>query len=176
VASELASYDLNIHGLEDRTYVYSVSSGDVFFGEFDQEIIKGGSVDAEIELIKNTHLLRLNFKIKARLKLECDRSLDIFEEDFSISESYVYKFGDHEEELSEEMSMITFGTPKINVAQHVFDFVFLAVPMRRIKPELRTEDGDEDKLFYEDPIEEETKNEQEIDPRWADLLKIKNKN
>jgi uncharacterized metal-binding protein YceD (DUF177 family) len=87
--------------------------------------------------------------------------------------------------------MITRDTPKINVAQFIYEFVLLGLPAKRIHPDHRTEmdeddyegegmyayiDGD----TFEDDAEEsestpEQKEEKSTDPRWELLKKLKNK-
>ncbi len=175
--NDLSIFDLNIHGLEEKTYEYSLELKDDFFLNYDQDIIKGGQADVKIVLEKTVNLLRLHFNIEAKIVLECDRSLELFTEDFSIAEKHIFKFGETNQEISDEMTMITFGTPRLNVADHVFEFIFLSVPAKKIHPDLRAQydEQDEESLFYEDKIEEEKKTEEKIDPRWADLLKLTNK-
>lgn len=177
VNREFSAFDINIHGLETKTYEYNFEGDDSFFSVFEQEIIEGGSFKARVILEKTSTLIRLNFEIDARLKLLCDRSLEVFEEDFKINEIHIYKFGHKTEEVSDEMDMIPFGTPKINVAELIFDFVLLQVPIKKLHPRFRDEAaGDEDGvMIYQDQEAEKEKESTETDPRWAALLNLKNK-
>lgn len=177
VKRDLSIFDLNIHGLEEKNYVYTVDVSDSFFKEFDQDIIKGGDAVVEIKLEKSSNLLRLNFHINANVLLECARSLDIFTENYICEGKHIYKFGEKAESLSEDLSVLSFGTPKVNVADHVFDFLFLSIPMKILHPRFRNEDNtDEDGvLVYKDKSYESEEKEPEPDPRWAGLLKLKNK-
>jgi uncharacterized protein len=177
--NDVSYFDLNIHGLEEKTYLFSLTLDTDFFLNFDQDIIKDGNAKIEIELIKSTNLIRLNFDIEAEVILECDRSLLLFPEKLTLNDSHIYKFGEREEEISDQMSMITFGTPKINVADHVFEYIFLNLPAKRIHPDYRNENESETELFYEDKTgdgQEQQDLNEKIDPRWADLLKLKIKN
>lgn len=174
---DLSIFDLNIHGLEEKTYEYTLMLEDDFFLNYEQDVIKGGQAEVKIVLEKSVNLLRLHFDIEAQVVLECDRSLELFKEPFTIAEKHIFKFGEANQEISDEMTMITFGTPKLNVADHVFEFIFLSIPAKRIHPDLRSQydNQDEDALFYEDKIADEEQKEEKIDPRWADLLKLTNK-
>jgi uncharacterized metal-binding protein YceD (DUF177 family) len=71
----------------------------------------------------------------------------------------------------------------LNVAQHVYDFINLAIPMKKIHPRFQEEEEDEDdeievKLIYSStPEEDELKEEDEqVDPRWNILKNLKNNN
>jgi uncharacterized protein len=172
---DLSIFDLNIHGLEEKTYEYSFEIDDSFFLNYEQDIIKAGRAQVHIVLVKSTNLLRLNFDIHTELTLECDRSLELYSESFKIEESHIFKFGDSNQEISDEMTMITFGSPKLNVADHIFEYIFLSIPVKKIHPDFRNKDEDEEALFYEDKIADQDEQEGKIDPRWADLFKLKNK-
>ncbi|MFN8430014.1 MAG: DUF177 domain-containing protein [Spirosomataceae bacterium] len=174
---EFSAFDINIHGLETKTYEYDFEGDDSFFSVFEQEIIEGGSFKAKVILDKTSTLIRLNFEIYARLKLLCDRSLETFEEDFKINEMHIFKFGHNTEEISDEMDVIPFGTPKINVAELIFDYVLLQVPIKKLHPRFRDEiSGDEEGvMIYQDQETEKESESKETDPRWAALLNLKDK-
>lgn len=173
---ELSKYDILIHGLEDKNHEYEFEGTDAFFGEFEQDIVEGGSFKVKVLLEKNATLIRLNLAITSRLRLQCDRSLEIFEEEFHSDEMHIFKFGSTAAEISEDLEVIPFGTHKINIADLLFDYILLQVPMKKLHPKFRTEDtSEEGTLVYRDP--EFTEEKEEIqDPRWAALINLKNKN
>lgn len=175
-------YKINIQGLDDKRHDFSFDGDDEFFACFeDQDIIDKGSFTSEVVLDKSATMLRAHFKIEADIALVCDRSLEEYTEHFSIDEHYIYKFGDRFEVVSEDMEIIPFGEAEINVSQNLFDYLCLAVPMKRIHPDYRDdEDNDLDLELDdlsdedEDPAEEEKSNDtEELDPRWAALKNFK---
>ncbi|MCP9770121.1 DUF177 domain-containing protein [Lacihabitans sp. LS3-19] len=172
----ISDFDINIHGLEDRTYEYQFEGSDSFFQLFEQDIIEGGNFKVNLALEKTSLLIRLKFNIDADLKLVCDRSLEEFVENFKIEEIHIYKFGEEAQEMSDEIEVLAFGTPKINVAELISDFILLSVPMKKLHPKYREEDDDyeDGKLIYIDPNIEIKENITDVDPRWAALFKLKN--
>jgi len=176
VKRELSKYDILIHGLEDKNHEYEFEGADAFFSEFEQDIVEGGSFRAKVLLEKSATLIRLNFSITSRLRLQCDRSLEIFEEEFHSDEMHIFKFGSTAAEMSEDLEVIPFGTPRINIASLLFDYILLQVPMKKLHPRFREEEGDEEgTMVYRDPGFKEEKEEIQ-DPRWAALINLKNKN
>ncbi len=178
----LSKYDIHIHGLEEKSYEYDFEGSDEFFREFEQDLIESGSFRVAVLLDKTISTIRLTIHITGTIKLICDRSLEEFDEPLSITEKYIYKYGDRREVISDEIEIIPFGTPKINISQHIFDFISLSVPMKKLHPRFRNETGNEEEdgiLIYSDQseVQDEEKNQQEesTDPRWAALLKLKNK-
>ncbi len=88
-----------------------------------------------------------------------------------------FKYGEEFKELSEEIIQIPFDTQKLNVAQYIYEFIGVQVPMKKLHPKFRKEEEDEDddtntKLIYKSDLleDEDTFN---TDPRWDALKKIK---
>uniref|UniRef100_UPI003B3A8B07 YceD family protein n=1 Tax=Spirosoma sp. TaxID=1899569 RepID=UPI003B3A8B07 len=108
---------------------------------------------------------------------ESDRSLDDYDEPVDTQQTMLLKFGDHNEELSDEIELIERSTATINVAHYIFEFISLSLPMKRLHPRFRDEDDADDeqngKVIYRSDPETTSEDEQpEIDPRWAALRKL----
>lgn len=182
---ELSKYNIDIYGLEDKQYDYDMESSDAFFQELDQDLIEHGHFKTHVVLNKSATMIQLNFHTQGVVTLICDRSLEPFEEPIDSNERIILKFGDHNEELTEEIEIINRNTTRINVARYLFDFIALSLPVKKIHPDLRsedeeTEDDDETEgvLVYSSESIEEAENEEEekIDPRWEALKKLKGSN
>ncbi len=174
----ISKFDINIHGLDYKSHEYTFEGDDSFFEEYEQDIIEHGTFKVNLVLEKNSTLLKLNFEIKANIELQCDRSLEYFIEEFNFNEKFIFKFGEKEEEINEEMAIIPFGTLKINVADIIFDYITVRVPMKKLLPKFReeTERSEDGVMVYIDKNASEEKEESQVDPRWEALLKIKNFN
>jgi uncharacterized metal-binding protein YceD (DUF177 family) len=181
---ELSKYNIDIYGLEDKQYDYDMESGDAFFEEMEQDLIEHGHFKTHVVLNKSATMIQLRFHTTGSVTLTCDRSLEPFEEPVDIDDRIILKFGDHNEELTEEIEMISRNTNRINVARYIFDFIALSLPVKKLHPSLRTE---EDEFDLEDDEEEgmlvytsgeteegdETEEEEKIDPRWEALKNLK---
>ncbi len=103
--------------------------------------------------------------------LECDRTLQLFQQPISGTYQLLFAPPGFVGKISEDWEEIRPFTPEereIDLTDVVRDTLLLALPMRRIAP------GAEDieiPLQFGAPSEEE-----EIDPRWAALLKLKQEN
>ncbi|WP_188770169.1 YceD family protein [Emticicia aquatilis] len=176
----LSKYDINIQGLEEKVHTFEFEGDDTFFGAFEQSFITKGNFKAIVRLNKNSALIQLDFDIRANVELTCDRSLELFDEEVQVEERYIYKFGDRYEEITDEIEMIPYGADTINIAQHIYDFIGISLPMKKLHPRFRDEDIDEDGLLvYTSEKEEQPTDEpkeQEIDPRWAALSKLRMNN
>ena len=173
---ELTKYNINLHGLEDKDHKYSFEGDDSFFEEFEQEIIEGGTFKIDVLLEKNTTFVRLNLDIESNLRLICDRSLEEYTEVFHTKRKYIFKYGNKNEEYDDEIEVITYGTPKINIATLIFEYILLQVPMKKLHPRFRDEEGEEGTMVYIDPKSKSENEEETQDPRWAALINLKNNN
>lgn len=176
---ELTQYDIDIYGLKDKQYIYDFESGNAFFEELEQDLISKGHFKTHLTLDKSSTMLLLNFDIVGQVELICDRSLEAFEEPIHLKERLIFKYSDHNEALSEEIELIRQDTPRVNIARHIFDFIALALPMKKLHPRFRNEtfdDDEEDLLIYQSTSDENNESEQQdtsADPRWEALKKLK---
>ena len=99
----LTQYDIDIYGLKEKQYVYDFESRSEFFEELEQELIENGHFKTHLTLDKSATMLILNFHIVGNVELVCDRSLETFEEPLDIQERLILKYGDHNEQLSDEI-------------------------------------------------------------------------
>lgn len=159
-----------------------------FFQNFeDNELVKEGQLNARVIMDKGPHLIDMSFQISGLVKLICDRSLEAFDQTLSFTEKIIYKYGLEEQEVDENIIMITRDTSIVNVAQLIYEFILLALPLKKIHPAHRNELDEEDyegegNYAYLDTAlqmneEDMTSDEigETIDPRWESLKKLKNK-
>jgi uncharacterized metal-binding protein YceD (DUF177 family) len=171
IVKDLIQYDIDIFGLPNKTHEYEFESGDAFFQELEQELIESGSFRAKLSLNKSETMIIVDFVIDGNVNLICDRSLEIFAEPINLKDRLIYKYGDHNEVLTDEIEVIRQGTAKLSLAAHVFEFIALSLPMKKLLPRFRNDDSEaEEILVYSSSQTEEPET---IDPRWAGLNKLK---
>ena len=179
---EHSRYNIDIYGLEDKSYEFDYELGSEFFEEMPQDLIQKGDFKVQLVLDKSSTMLQLRFTIQGSAELTCDRSLEVFDEPIDTEGKIILKFGDHEEEITEEISLINRNRTRINVARYIFELIALALPMKKIHPDLRGQykDGDDEadtEIFvYSSESQERDDSENEtgkVDPRWEALNKLK---
>lgn len=131
--------------------------------------------EVRLDFYKTEHFIQVEFTVTGLISMRCDRSLRKFTE--SVSGSYQVLFEpDSEEEIETEKGAVRQIPPDdlvIDVQKEVRDTVMLSLPVRKIHHDYRGEDGKpedfETRRYGTVPEGEET-----IDPRWAELKKLKN--
>ena len=173
----LRQYDIHIFKLSNSEHDYEFDISDSFFELFDSEYISKGQLKAFVTLQKSDSMIQMTFNIEGTIELTCDRSLDLFDHPLEIKRNMIYKFGEEEKELSEDVYVIHKDTQTMNIADILFEFIGLEVPMKKLHPRFVVEDNDEDfEMIYSSEEETEEQDEEEtIDPRWAALKDLNKK-
>ena len=182
------TFDIEVIKFKEGRHEFDFEIEDKFFQNFEEnELLERGNLTIRVIMNKGVNLIELTFEIKGTVQLTCDRSLEQFDHPLDITEKMIYKYGSEEQEIDENVYMITRDTPSINVAQLIYEFILLALPAKKIHPDYKNELDDEDDfdteggfVFLDEETEEsEDSNEDEepkpVDPRWEQLLKLKNK-
>ncbi len=173
---KLGDFVINIYNLENKRYTYDFQVDDRFFQFFEDSIIKVASGTVHIDLDKQESFICLNFHLQGEIELVCDRSLERYAEQVDTHQKLIYRYGDQEKELGIDCYMIPKGHQQLQLAQHIYEFFAIEVPMKKIHPKFREEDYLREELIYTTSGENKAKNEQEVDPRWKELLKLKENN
>jgi len=169
----LKNYDIDISKLNLGQHEFRFQIRDEFFELFDYSLINQGSLSALIKLEKKTSFISLVFEINGFVKLVCDRSLDVFDHNLTIQDELVLKYGDEAYEVSDEIEEIPYNTQQINIAKYLYEFISVSIPMKKLHPRYADEPTDNQIIYSSDDDDEE--NSSDIDPRWSELKKLKNK-
>ncbi|HSY60743.1 MAG TPA: DUF177 domain-containing protein [Cytophaga sp.] len=182
--NKLRAFDIEIvHIKEHVPHTYnSTLDASSFFTLFEDSIIQKGLLNVIVELEKTPLHIRTTISIKGNVELICDRSLDPFDFNIDSVNPLIFQFSEEEGEITDEIIGIKRETVKINVAQYIYEFINLEVPIKKLHPRFQnTDDQDENDsiLIYSTETEDEEKNdsptEDLIDPRWLALKSLKDK-
>jgi len=127
-------------------------------------------------LDKRETFLEAVFDIKGTVTLICDRSLEPFEYPVDSTKKIVFKYGDRDEEITDEIMIIHRDTATLELGQYMYEFIALAIPLKKLHPKYKDEVSEDDsagKIVYSSEDSTEHKNGEEIDPRWNILKKLK---
>jgi len=174
----LRTYDIHIYKLSNGDHEYEFEISDAFFELFDSELVRKGQLKALVVLQKSDSMIQMSFQIKGSVELSCDRSLDLFDFPLFVERDMIYKYGDEEKELSEDVHVILKDTQTLNIASILFEFIGLEIPMKKLHPRFEVDEDSEEEveMIYSSSEEDtEEQEEEQIDPRWA-ALKDLNKN
>ncbi|HMB41556.1 MAG TPA: DUF177 domain-containing protein [Balneolaceae bacterium] len=127
-----------------------------------------------VEFFRATQFIEVKFSFDVIVKMICDRSLKPFTK--NVNGSYQILFEpDPEDEYEEESSAvkrIPADDLTLDISKEVRDSIMLEIPVKKVHPDFIDDDGKivdfETQKFGDEPSDEER-----IDPRWAELKKLK---
>lgn len=172
----MKKYRVAFAGLKQGSHLFEYEIDRKFFDEFELSPIRTGAVDVKMELLKQEVLLILDFSIEGVVNVQCDRCLEEYEQHIKGSNRLIIKFGEESYEESDEIVVIDRDAQEIDVAQYIYEFINLLVPLKKVHPDDKEGNSlcnkEVLKKLKELSIEEESSKKEEIDPRWEALKKL----
>jgi uncharacterized protein len=174
----LKAFKVNIIGLSNKVHHFDFEFGDEFFAQYGTDIVSKGSFKADVTLDKHETFIEAIFKVQGEAMLVCDRSLDPFKHPVKFEKKILFKYGEKTEELSDEIIMIARDSDSLELGQYIYEFIVLAIPMKKLHPRYQNEndaESAEGKIIYSsgrDSFDADS-GDDEIDPRWEKLKKLK---
>lgn len=186
----LRDYNIAFKGLANGTHSFTYAIDKSFFSQIEDSLIEDGELTAEVVMTKSEQMLKLKFYISGTVKTTCDICLgevNYFIDD--CEEDIIVKFGETTEEIDETLFQLAHEENEISVAQWIYEFICTSLPVR-----ITHEDGECDQnmlkelqhyLVSDVNIKEsddqqesnsEDDNDEPIDPRWAALKGLRDKN
>jgi len=169
---EAAKLTFNVKDLPDGRSAQTVNLEPEDIELDDTVAFNGGSVD--VEFYKTDHFVEVKFNIAAKAELICDRSLQTFKKD--LTGSYYIFFDPNPVEESEtakgSVKQISAVDLSMDISKEVRDTMMLDIPIKKIHPDFLDSEGNP-KEFELQKFGNQASNENDIDPRWAALKKLK---
>ncbi len=164
---------INIAGLDLKAHHFSFSLGEAFLQQYGQGYLPKGDFSVEIVLDKHETFIEADIKIAGTAKLTCDRSLEVFDFPIDVEKRILFKYGDEDTELTDEIILINRERSSLDMGQLVYEFIGLSIPIKKLHPRFQDEDddGEEGKMIYTSSTEH--KDGDEVNPMWEKLKKLK---
>jgi len=131
-------YDIPLPGLKEGTHLYDYQITKDFFNHFESAFITDGNLKVVVEFIKQPNVCSFKFEINGHVMVECDRCLEPYNQTVNSSDTLLLKYSENEREEADVVYILP-NSVTFNLAQYIYEFICLAMPMRKVHPEL--EDG-----------------------------------
>ena len=168
----LDQYFVSFHGSKEGIHEFDFDVNPEFFEYFENPDFAGGKLKIKVILDRKPQILTLDFSITGYMQVFCDRCLEIFNYPVAIKEILFIKYGDHFEELDNNVIVIPREDKRINIAQYIYEFVILNMPVKKIHPD-NTDGPSTCNPDMLQKLKDLSKNKKvNTDPRWDNLRKI----
>ncbi len=173
-----SQYIIQFGGLPVGIHEFEFEVNNKFFKSVENSEVQKANLVVKAILTKQNNLLQLEFEINGTVGIECDRCLKDFDYPIESSEKLVVKFG-NPEESNDEILVINEGAAEFDVAHYIYEYIVLAIPVRKVPCEIDEEQFicDEETLKKLKSISSDSeKKEEPINPMWEQLNKLKKHN
>ncbi len=175
-------YNIPFKDLEQgKLHKFEFDVDNEFFKNYEFSEYKEGRVKVLVELMINPDNLVLDFYLSGEVRVVCDVCLDEFLHPLDYHTTLYVKLGtyntdwfDYDQEI-----VIDRSESVINIAKHIYDFINLALPIKKVHP--LDENGNPtcdpqmlQKLEELKPGHHQQESLEDIDPRWEQLKKLLN--
>lgn len=174
-------YKIQFGGLPIGIHEYEFEIKDTFFKDIEASEISKANIIVNAKLTKQNNLLTLNFNLTGTVGIACDRCLKDFDLEIESNENLVVKHG-NPNESTDDILVIPEGIDEFELKQYLYEYITLAVPIRKVPCEIDSElykcDAKTLKSLNAISTSVEKKEDVEMNnPMWEQLSKIKyNKN
>lgn len=173
------NYIIPFVGLKLGVHEFEFEITDTFFESFEYSIIQKGKVHVNLSLEKKETMMVGDFVLTGTVETECARCNDLMDVPINGTYRLIYQFG---EEPSDDETLVTVYPEQfeIDVKENILELITVSLPVRPVHEEGECNEEmisimSEYVLVSNDELEEseDAEDEEEVDPRWAELNKLK---
>lgn len=177
--SRLKDFEIKFAGLKLGKYQYDYQLDNEFFELFDYREFGQSRLRADVIMEKKNNSLEFNFKLSGTVEVPCDLTLELFDLPLDSNIDLVVKFGEIYDDSQDDILTIPSGDHSVNIAQYLYEMAVLALPLKKIHPDVSSGKKNPEileKLKNLSPENKDTEKEEnkETDPRWDKLKSLLN--
>jgi len=165
----LDHFSIPFIGLKVGLHQLKFEVDNAFFAEYENSLIKKGALTVTLDMDKRSHMTVLDFSLEGTVVTDCDRCMEDI--NLPIDGEYILhaKHSEVDMEDTDEVIYIHPKLPRLNVAQYIYEYIHLSIPM------IKTCESDPDANCNEEILsrfEEEADDdsgEEKSNPMWDAL-------
>ena len=172
-------YNIEFKGLSEGLHEFEFEVDNKFFEHFEGSLVNNGEIKIDVLLEKRSTFIKLSLEITGWVELVCDRCLESYHQNITNNAELFVKFGDEIFDENEDVIWVLPEEHFINLAQYIYEYVTLGIPLRHIHPK-NTNGKRECNPDMLKKIKEYKYSKSDLkeatDPRWNALKNLKNNN
>jgi uncharacterized metal-binding protein YceD (DUF177 family) len=170
---EMNMFTIPFIGLKEGKHQFEYQIDKKFFEAFQYDEFDDVDIKVDLSFVKKSTMLELEFQFNGNVTVSCDISNELFNQPISDEFKLIVKFGEEFNDDRDDILVIPHTEFQINIAQYIYESIILAVPSKRIHPNVI--DGSLKSEVIEKLKELEVKEIkiENIDPRWDKLKDLK---
>jgi uncharacterized metal-binding protein YceD (DUF177 family) len=172
----LKQFNIPFIGLKQGKHLFEYEIDNTFFEAFGFNEFNNSSLKIELDFDKKSSLFELDFKLSGNINIDCDISLEPYEQEIKGNLPLIVKFGPEYNDDNDEILIIPHEHYEINVSQIIYELIILSVPTKKVHPKVLDGTKDSEALNKLRELEikgnKSSNKEENIDPRWDKLKNL----
>ena len=174
--SNLKQYIIPFIGLKQGKHLFEYEIDNTFFDAYGFNEFNYSSLQLTLVFEKKTTFFELNFEVTGTVNVDCDTSLEPFNQKINGNLPLVIKFGQEYNDDNDEMIIIPHEYYELDVSQFIYELIILSVPTKKVHPKVLDGTMDSEALNKLRELEikknKSSSNEDITDPRWDKLKSL----
>lgn len=172
----LTKYSIPFAGMAKGNHRLQYDIDDTFFELFENSVIDKAKIHVDLDFLKAETVLTLTFHLTGTIRKTCDRCLEEFDIPVDSTQILLVRFGEPGVGETDDIIVIAHSDHHLDVAQHIYDYLSLAIPMRIVHPDDADGNATCNPEFLEKLSGSKTDEEDHpVDPRWEALKNLGNR-
>lgn len=167
------TYLIPLKNLDFGKHEFQLKIDNSFFTEIEDSEILGGTIIADLKIVKSEFSSKMNLVMNGKVDVLCDRCLSNLSYEIETEDDFIIKEGD--EYLEDENNIIYLPqNDDLDVSWIIYETLVLSLPVKRVHDE-----GDCDESMIDSINEfsvEDSDKQEKTDPRWDGLKQLLNNN
>ena len=173
---DLKKFNIQFVGLKEGSHLFEYEIDNTFFDAYGFNEFNNSSLQVTLVFEKKTTFFELNFEVNGTVNVDCDTSLEPFNQKINGNLPLVIKFGQEYNDDNDEMIIIPHEYYELDVSQFIYELIILSVPTKKVHPKVLDGTMDSEALNKLRELEikknKSTSNEDITDPRWDKLKSL----
>ena len=170
----LEPFKIDLNSLKEGETTFRLELDDEYFEAIEAPEVRRGKLLAEVTVVRRAAMFELLFNIEGSVVVPCDICLDDMDQPIDTEGRLVAKFG---EEYSEDDDLVTVSKDEgiLDVSWFIYETIVLNIPIKHVHAPGKCNREMMKALEAHSATRSDVEIEDAIDPRWSELLKIKEK-
>lgn len=169
---EVGGFLIGFEGLELGKHNYKFLIDDSFFKDLEYSEIQEGRIVVDAVLTKSSILMEMVLDFNGEVIVPCDLCGENLVHKIDFEESLVIKTGANQYQ-DDGLIILENGETEINISHYLYESISLSLPSKRAHKHIDGEPRCDEELLTIINSQKDADNNDEIDPRWAELKKLK---
>ncbi len=169
----LDTFKIDLKALKEGENTFEYSLNDAYFEAIEAPEVRKGDLCVSLSIMRTDDFFDLKFRTEGIVHVPCDLCLEDMEQPILTENQLAVKFG---ESYSEEDDLVTVPEDEgiLDVSWFIYEFIDLNIPIKHVHAPGKCNPAMIKMLEeHSDLRSSEVDAEKPMDPRWAELAKLK---